>query len=350
MVIGSFPESLLFVRDSIIIGICTLFLIAYYCGALAFTIPKSLQVGSRTIKSVIHRWTGINTLLFPVALMVYEATYHLHPDVFLYLFSVLNIALNCIFGALLIPKRIPKWDLPTIRIFVVASTGGLSFLGLSLNFRFGHIQKYDPVGQCMAVLSLLSIVYALNDTVRHVHQLFNNLRSGSLTLTDLGFHFPTASPKQLGLKDEYPTLRYCFVSAFLDHTTHPAIVAMVTSVPSNVTVVVLSITTMFFGMAGLLQIHYLVHGYQGMVALHAMYPKLTRMAVYGFLGAALANNYGTFAGTLVIKRKMSIVTAAMINAMAALVPIVEVSLFALRYHDEERLDGFILDTLLCKVR
>lgn len=342
--------------------ICILSVIAYYCSAFLLTIPKALQVGSSETVSVIHRWTGINTLLFPITLMIYEATYHVHPNVILYGFTVLNIAFNCIFGALLIPKRVPKWDLPTIRIFVVASTGGLSFLCLSLNFRFGHIQSFEPIGRGLAVVSLLSIVYAVNDCVRHIQQFRSNLKSGGAM--DLGFSAASAREYSVsrrhtdsgraahikfGLKQEYPSLSYCLLSAHIEQPTDPEVIAKVTSVPSNVTVIGQTLINWFFGNAALLQIHYLVRGHLGMVALHRMYPKLTRMAVYGFLGAALANSFGTFAGTLVLRRQINIFDAAVVNLVAAMVPILEVSLFAIRYHEEERLDLFIWNTVTCAV-
>ena len=104
--------------DSFTSYTCVLLLIIY-CGSLILTLPSALHIGSKTkTVSIIHRWSGIMTLFLPVPLAAYQIMYELHPNVFLYLFTVITIAFNCIFGALLIPSHIPKWDIPTIRAHV----------------------------------------------------------------------------------------------------------------------------------------------------------------------------------------------------------------------------------------
>lgn len=106
------------IMDSFLSSACCVFLIIY-CGLLIYALPQALKVGSQTYtSSIIHRWSGIMTLFLPIPLMAYEAIYQSHPNVYLYLCTVITISFNCIDGGLLIAKRIPKWDLPTIRIFV----------------------------------------------------------------------------------------------------------------------------------------------------------------------------------------------------------------------------------------
>lgn len=323
--------------------VCFLFLIVY-CGLLIYSIPKALDVGSHTfIVSIIHRWSGIITLLLPIMLMAYEAIYLMHPDLYLYLCTVIGISFNCIFGALMIPKRIPKWDIPTIRIFIVAVSGGLSFVCLSLNFKFGHIPSFEAFGKLLAVLSVISMVYAVSDLIHHLHQFAVNINAG--TAMDFGFNIPSQKKdaSAIGLNNEAPSLWYCFVGAFLEphHLTDFVNAEMMTPVHSNISVLFLETMNLIFALTGLLQFHYLFWGYEGMIYLQNAFPKLTRMAVYGFLGAALANNFGTFAGTLVLKRKMNVFNAAVLNVIAALVPLLEVGVFVVRYNREERLDDFL---------
>ena len=330
----------------------SLFLIIY-SGLLLFTIPLALIVGSQSFfVSIIHRWSGIITLLLPIPLMAFESIYGIHPDTNLYLFSVITIAFNCIFGGLLIPIRIPKWDIPTIRIFVVAATGGLSFIALSLNFRFGHIPSFEAFGRFLAVLSILSMIYALCDCAHHIHQFAINMKTE--TAMDLGLRssrFQTQRPSQMGLKSESPSLFYCFVNAFCarQNNEDPAIMEMVTAVPSNIPVVMLSVSTAFFGMAAAVQFHFLMLGQQGMIYLQETFPKLTQMAVYGTLGAALANNFGAFAGTLVLKKKLSIVQAVLLNTIVIPVPLVAIAVFVARFHRQENLLEFLWNTVSCQM-
>ena len=88
-------------------------------GIFFLSLPKALNVGSQTQSmSIIHRWSGIMSLMLPFTLTAYHWVYETDPNVFLYLFTVIVGALNCIAGAVLITKRLPKWDTPTIRNFV----------------------------------------------------------------------------------------------------------------------------------------------------------------------------------------------------------------------------------------
>ena len=69
-----------------------------YFVTLIFALPRTF-IGSRTyIVSIIHRYSGINTLLLPLGLMVYEAVYQKHPHFFFYALAVLCISINCIYG------------------------------------------------------------------------------------------------------------------------------------------------------------------------------------------------------------------------------------------------------------
>jgi len=341
---GQFPE--LGALRHHLLPLCTFSFVIAYLALLAFVVPKAITVGRRhQIVSGLHRWSGIISLVLPMALMAYESLYERHPHIVLYALCVLNLSLNCIFGALLIPKRVPKWDVPTIRIFVVAATGGLSFVSLSINFRFGHLPSFESMSRMLAVLSLISVAYAFLDLRHHVRQFVVNLKEG--TATNCIFQFTPKQPLAFALGPQRPTLWYCFFPSFFHRPSDAE--ASATSVPSNVAVLGINAMTAFFGgLTGFLQIHCLLRGHRGMQYLRDTFPRTTQMAVYGFLGAALANNFAAFAGTLVLKRKMSIFKAAMVNLVAALVPIVEVLVFIARYGDEERVDEFMWNTFSCR--
>lgn len=77
--------------------------------------------------------------------------------------------------------------------------------------------------------------------------------------------------------------------------------SLATVTPSNFPVVYTVTLTALFGLANLMQIHYLFCGHEGMEYRREVFPKITQMSAYGFLLAATANNFGTFAGTLVVK-------------------------------------------------
>ena len=312
--------------ESLIPTACILFLIIY-SGMLSFAVPKALNVGSQTyFVSIIHRWTGILTLLLPIPLMAYEAIYEMHPNVHIYLFTVITIAFNCIFGGLLIPKRIPKWDIPTIRAFVeypfticflilhrfdplnyehlkaVSVVAGLSWIALSLIMRFGHFSLFEPFGRFLVVLNIISTAYALIDIITHLHQFLINMKAG--TAMDFGFKCRSKKPSDVGFKDESPSLWYCFVTAFLAIGFQTALgranMKMVTETPSNLPVIVISGIIAVFGMSGCcLAWQYLIHGQEGMVHLQKTFPRASQMAVCGTLGVALANNFGVFTGSLV---------------------------------------------------
>lgn len=304
-----------------------------YIITLIFALPRT-NIGSKTyIVSVIHRISGINTLLLPLGLMFYEATYQRHPHIFFYLITVFSIVLNCIYGGLLIPKRIHYFDIPTIRAFVVGVTLGLSFVCLSLNFMFGHIESFENIGKLLAVISLIGLSYAINDSVQHIYRFITGPKLKSQV--DLGFFFPTKTAKEVGLSYKYPTLWQCFITCTYKQPKDYKAMSLATVTPSNFPVVYTVTLTALFGLANLMQIHYLICGHQGMVYRHQVFPKITQMSVYGWLLAATANNFGTFAGTLVVKRQVCTFYGALFNAIGLLIPLFNILFFMYRFNDEE---------------
>lgn len=242
------------------------------------------------------------TLVLPIVLIAFEAIYQIHPNVHLYLITVISIAFNCIFGGLLIPKRVSKWDIPTIRIFVVAVIGGLSMSCISLTFRFGHLPSFDVFDRFVGGFSVLYMVYAVVDYVHHLHQFVANMKTGSAM--DLGFRSRSMrwkKPSDVGLTHEAPSLRYCFVTAFREkqNAKDRDNVAMVTVSPSNLPVVLVQTMTALNSVLMCLPSPLLIRGHQGMIHFQDSFPKAAQMSVYGYLAVVLGNQIGTFALTLV---------------------------------------------------
>lgn len=95
-----------------------------------------VHIGSwKSLVSIGHRLCGIVSLLLPISLASFELWTNERPNEVLYLIAVICVAGNCIFGAFLISRRIPSFDIPTIRAFGVGVTLGLSFVGMSLMWR-----------------------------------------------------------------------------------------------------------------------------------------------------------------------------------------------------------------------
>lgn len=319
--------------------------LAPYLVTLVFALPRT-HIGSKTyIVSIIHRFSGISTLLLPLGLMAYEAVYQKDPHIMCYALAVLCICINCIYGGLLIPKRIHRFDIPTIRAFVVGVTLGLSFVCLSLNFMFGHLETFEVFGKALAVLSLIGLSYAINDSAQHIYRFLTAPKVKSQV--DMGFFFPEKTAVEVGLNYEFPTLWECFVTSTYKQPEDYRAVALATVTPSNFPVVYTVTLTALFGLANLMQIHYLVCGHEGMQYRREVFPKITQMSVYGWLLAATANNFGTFAGTLVVKRVVCTFWGAFFNAIGLLIPLFNIFFFMYRFNDEE---SMMASTLLSQCR
>eukprot|EP00485_Elphidium_margaritaceum_P007648 CAMPEP_0202697212 /NCGR_PEP_ID=MMETSP1385-20130828/10533_1 /ASSEMBLY_ACC=CAM_ASM_000861 /TAXON_ID=933848 /ORGANISM="Elphidium margaritaceum" /LENGTH=381 /DNA_ID=CAMNT_0049353601 /DNA_START=62 /DNA_END=1207 /DNA_ORIENTATION=- len=318
-----------------------LFLIPYIT-TLIFALPRT-NIGSKTyVVSVIHRLSGINTLMLPLGLMLYEAVYQQHAHIFLYLCAVSSTVINCIFGALLIPKRIHAFDIPTIRAFVVGVMLGLSFVCLSLNFRFGHLESFENIGRVLAVFSLIGLAYAINDAVQHTYRFLTGPKLQAQI--DFGFFFPSKNAHEVGLDYRYPSLWEAFVECCYKQPTDYTAMSLATVTPSNFPVVYTVTLTALFGLANLMQIHYLKCGHQGMEYRNEIFPKITQMSAYGWLLAATANNFGTFAGTLVVKRVVCTFWGAFFNAVGLLIPVCNILFFMYRFNEEESMIASTLFT------
>jgi hypothetical protein len=101
--------------------------------------------------------------------------------------------------------------------------------------------------------------------------------------------------------------------------------------PANLVVVLTTFLTALFATIGLMQLRYLVSGAMGMATLAKLYPNIARWSVYQALLAVVANNFGTFAGTLVIQGRVSQEAAGLYNALGLMIPVLNILAFLVRY-------------------
>lgn len=95
--------------------------------------------------------------------------------------------------------------------------------------------------------------------------------------------------------------------------------------------------TALFGLSNLLNIYYLKCGYKGMLYKRELYPQIQQMSIYGWLLAAVANNFGTFAGTLVVKRKVCTFWGAFFNGIGLFIPLLNILVFIYRFGNKENM-------------
>jgi hypothetical protein len=272
-----------------------------YLIILTWSLPLT-RIGSwKTITSITHRLSGILSLLLPMSLIIYNSWTDQHPPRYLYIISLICIVFSCIFGALLIPQRIPSFDIPTIRAFGVGVTLGLSFVGWSLVWYFGAEPWFTPFGYVCAIYSFLTCLLAWNDSIQHIYT--NKTNPYYATQLDLEHFKPPKRPHQVGLKHKPYKLWEVFLK-FPFKSVHPKL-QEVTVTPSSAAVVFTVTLTAIFSLSTLLQWHYLYCGPSRMILRHQLFPSFTRCSAYLALLAAVANNFGTFAGTLVVQQKVS---------------------------------------------
>ena len=313
--------------------------LAPYLVILVWSLPLT-RIGSwKTITSITHRFSGILSLLLPMGLIVYNSWTDQHPPQFLYITALICIVFNCIFGAFLIPQRIPSFDVPTIRAFGVGVTLGLSFVGWSLVWYFGAEAWFAPIGYLCAFYSLFTCILAWNDSLQHIYT--NKTNPYYATQLDLEYFKPPKRPHQVGLKHQPYKLSEVFTRFPLE-SCHPKL-QEVTVTPSSAAVVFTVTLTAIFSLSTLLQWHFVYCGTSGMILRQQLFPSYTRYSAYLALLAAVANNFGTFAGTLVVQQKVSSFWGAFFNAIGLLIPVVATLAFQIRVPHENIFSSLLLN-------
>ena len=292
-----------------------LFLTAYL-PCLVWGLPKSTIGSWKSFISNSHRIGGVLTLILPLLFTIWEATTSSHVSLPIYLFGIFVILTNLGFGGALIPTRIPAYDIPTVRAFAVGVLLGLSFTTLSLFFRFGYLSSYFIPGSMFAFISIYTVIYSFSDGLQHLNMYFKG-------------HFKEDIGKKWYLPFEKSNLKYIFMDCLTKQPTEEALNASVS--PANIVTCSTTMLTAIFAIISLLQVRYLWLGSAGMQSMLSQFPEIVRWSCYEALLAVTANNFGTFAGTLVLQNKVNQRTAGMFNAIGLMIPVMNVIGLLFRY-------------------
>eukprot|EP01036_Dinobryon_divergens_P026119 gene26119-34729_t len=258
-----------------------------YIPCLWWGVPWA-RIGSwKSWKSNLHRFGGVLTLIVPLIFSIWEIFTSSHVPLPLYILCVLTISTNVFFGAALIPSRLPAYDIPTLRAFAVGCLLAVSFTSMSMFFRLGCMPSYEIFGKIFALGSIFSTIYA------------------------------------------WPTMKHVFVDCLWKQPSESALKASVS--PSNMVTACTTLLTAVFATISLLQLRYLSSGLAGMTKMAQLYPDIVRWSCYEALLAVVANNFGTFSGTLVLQNKVSQKTAGIFNAVGLLIPVLNLVGFCVRY-------------------
>lgn len=274
------------------------------------------KIGSwKSLRSNIHRIGGILTLVIPMILSIWEAvtSKHVHPAI--YGLSILVIICNVGAGASLIPRKVPAYDIPTLRAFAVGTLLAVAFVSQSLFFRFGSLSFYEPIGKLLAVVSLYAVIYAWSDALQHLTKYVSG-------------DFKSEVGRKWYLPFKTSSYKHIFLDCLYQQPTKEALDASVS--PANFVTVCTTFLTAVFASISLLQLRYLVSGSTGLSSMSLVYPELVRWSTYEALLACVANNFGTFAGTLVIQNKVSQKSAGIFNALGLLIPVLNFMAFIVR--------------------
>lgn len=311
-----------------------------YILCLVWGLPSS-NVGSRkSIISIAHRLGGISTLVLPLILACYNSvTGGLFPSLPLYIATVATAVANLSFGGALIVRRVPGYDIPTLRAFAVGVSLGFAFLGHSLLFVLGKYPWYRPVGWVMAAVAVYSTIFAWSDALQHAWNFLFSDQSNNLTTTRTTTNATTKSLQQFWkLPFEKPKPVDVFLKNIWRRPTPEALDTTVS--PANLVVVMTTGMTAVFASLSLLQLRYLALGPAGMMKLSKLAPAFCHWSALQGLLAVVANNFGTFSGTLVIQRRVSQNEAGIFNALGLLVPVLNIAAFLL-VSSQMAIDDFV---------
>jgi len=293
-----------------------------------------VRVGSFISKmSNAHRILGISALFLPMTCLTYQQVYGQHVPLPLYVIACVGLALNCITGLFLIPVHIPSYDVPTLRAFHVGVTLGLAFVAQSFIWRFGHLPQYETFCKALVFYLLYAVLAAVNDSAQHI---YTNLTSPFYkTQIDLEYFEPPKTAKEVGLVHKPFPLRYLFWENMWKCPEEGVALCSVT--PSSAAVVFTVSMTAFFALQNLVQLHYLACGAEGLQYRTELFPRTVQWSPYVALLAGVANNFGTFAGTVVVKKRVSSFVGAFFNAIGLLIPVIAMLIFISRFGSEENI-------------
>lgn len=303
-----------------------------YQACLKWGLPITRKIGNRkSFVSNAHRLGGISALTLPLFLAAFEAITKTHPPIILYALSVLSATANLAFGGTLITRKVPAYDIPTLRAFTVGVLLGFSFLGHSLLFLFGQKAWYKPIGTLFGVVAIYSAIFACSDAFQHAFLFF---RSKVNKEYDRNSHAALENDDSTGLGRRHwylPFVRANWGDVFLKNLwRQPTKEGLMASIsPPNGVVCFTTGMTALFALLGMLQLRYFALGPSGMSAFVAAQPAFARWSAYQALLAVVANNFGTFAGTLVIQRRKTQKQAGLYNAIGLMIPVMNILSFCI---------------------
>ncbi len=272
----------------------------------------------------------MGSLLLPLVLTLQEALTNRHAPASLYYPTVAVVAVNHLFGMLLIPSRFPAYDIPSARGLAVGSLYGLAFLGWSLTFRIGTCAWYEPWGKCCAIVALYAWLFACSDALQNSYCWVRGKYKTQLGKTwDLPF---VAS-----------SYRQVFFHNIYRQPTPRALRSSLMTAPHG------ALPTLFvalFGSVLLLQLPYLHRGPARLAHLTTLHPDLARWACYQSLMVVVCNQFAVFLVSLVIHRRIDLAAVTFYNVMVPLIPLMNILAFARRFPDVAL--GGIVSTLLAR--
>lgn len=300
------------------------FLVMPYMLCLWWGLPSALKVGSwKSVTSIGHRIGGILTLMLPLVLASDQLVTKGLSLTRLYMVTIGMASMNLLMGAVMIRRRVPAYDIPTLRAFAVGVSLGLSFLGHSLLFTAGTLNVYRPFGLFFAAVSVYATAFAWSDAMQHFSRFVV-----STSNNNQGEPFAVKKSAIVGHRRfwKLPFEQPRWIDICLQNMwRQPSEEAMANSVsPSNGVVVFTTTMTALFATLSLLQLRYLVLGPAGIKSFVSSHPAFCSWSAVQALLAVVANNFGTFAGTLVIQRRSSQRTAGVFNALGLLIPVVNI--------------------------
>lgn len=327
--------------------------VAWKCGApfalaliphvacLIWGLPSALTIGNwKSIVSTGHRLGGIATLVLPLVLAAWHtALKGGFPPMGLYASALVVSALNLSMGAQLITRRVPGYDIPTLRAFAVGVSLGFAFLGHSLLFVAGPYVWYRPVAYIFGACSVYAAIFAWSDALQHAANFFVTGRRGNTQLFAMDSKGRARRPLFWKLPFERARLGDVFFRNLWRQPTQAALEASVS--PANAVVAFTTGMTALFATLPLLQLRYLSLGPEGMAAFVRTQPVFCAWSSLQALLAVVANNFGTFAGTLVIQRRTSQQIAGVFNALGLLVPVLNIAAYLLLDPSSMTLSQFV---------
>lgn len=285
---------------------------------LSLAIPLSKKGDWVNLSTISHRVSGVGTLILPLILFLYEAFTNTHPTMVLYFTTVFVCFSNVVSGAILVVKKIPAYDIPSLRGFAVSVATCLAFLGMSLMFQVGHHRAYRPIGLLFVFLSIYAVIYAWSDAIQHIRHFFKGTYKRHLG-------------KWMGQNFTKTTWGLAFLKAIWKQPTEEELRA--TAAPSNIIIITPVFFIAVFCGATLVQLRYLISGPEGMLEIQELRPELARWAVYNSLLAVFSTNFATFLGSLVLHERISLLQSACYSLFSFLIPCINTIALVWRHPD-----------------